>query len=209
MNIIEGLSWRYATKKFDSNKKLADSDLKLLKEAIRLSASSYGLQPYTVLVIKDAELREKLKPAAYNQPQITDASHLFVFCYKTDMDESYVKSYIDDIAQIRKIDRAGLEGFENVMLDKVKNTSKESLGVWNSRQTYIALGTLLAACGEMQIDACPMEGFDAKQFNEILGLEEKGLSAVALTTVGYRSIEDKLQNMAKVRKDYETLFINY
>lgn len=209
MELIEALSWRYATKKFDTNKKVAESDIKILKEAIRLSASSYGLQPYKVVVIKDEELRQKLKPAANNQSQITDASHLFVFCYKTGMDSNYVEDYINDIAKVRKIEKNKLAGFKDTMLNKVNTSAQDKLAVWNSRQVYIALGNLLSACAEMKIDACPMEGFDPKQFNEILGLNEKGLSAVALTTVGYRSKDDALQRMAKVRKDDESLFITY
>lgn len=208
VNIIEGLSWRYATKKFDPEREVSDEDLKVLKEAIRLSASSYGLQPYTVLVIKDASLRKKLREVSMNQPQITDSSYLFVFCNKLEIDKDYVKEYIDGVSHVRNVERGNLNGFEDVINGQMASFSPEQMKHWTAKQAYIALGTLLVACGEMEIDACPMEGFDSKAYDEILGLKEKGLTAAALTAIGYRSEEDIFKDAAKVRKDDETLFVN-
>lgn len=208
VNVIEGLSWRYATKKFNADKKVSSEDLTVLKEAVRLSASSYGLQPYSVYVIEDNATRERLKEASFGQSQITDASHLFVFCNKLDVDKAYVKEYIDDVSKIRRVDRTNLEGFENVINKQLASLSDDVVKNWTAKQAYIALGSLLIACGEMQIDACPMEGFEAKKYDEIIGLKEKGLTAAVIAAVGYRSNEDPLQHAAKVRKDDESLFVN-
>lgn len=206
MKLIEALNWRYATKEFDTTKKIAPSDLEQIKEAVRLSASSYGLQAYKILIIEDVELREKLKAAAYGQPQITDASQLVIFCNYNEVTPEYIDSYIERIAETRNLSTSDLKGFADTMKGATGSLSAEQVKTWTAKQTYIALGTLLSACGELKIDACPMEGFDAAKFNDILGLTEQGLSAAVIATIGYRSTDDALQHAAKVRKSKEDLF---
>lgn len=206
MKLIEALNWRYATKKFDPNKKLKSEDLEQIKEAVRLSASSYGLQAYKVLIIEQPELREQLKAAAFGQPQITDASQLFVFCHYNQVTPEYIDSYVKRIAETRNVDISAVKDFGDVMKGSAAKLSEEQLKTWTAKQTYIALGNLLAACGELKIDACPMEGFEAEKFNQILGLTEQGLSAAVIATVGYSSNEDPLKGAAKVRKPAEELF---
>lgn len=200
------MKWRYATKKFDATKKVNEEDLEKLKEAIRLSASSYGLQLYKVLIIEDKALRQELRPAAWNQPQITDASHLLVFCNETAVTEENIQEYIDLKAAEQGMKAEDLKGYGDFIYSKWKDQSLEAQSNWTAKQTYIALGNLLAACGEMKIDACPMEGFEPAKVNEILGLEEKGLNAAVLCTLGYRSDEDETKDAPKVRKSIETLF---
>ncbi len=206
MELINSLNWRYATKKFDPTKKVSAEDLALIKEAVRLSASSYGLQLYKVLVIEDVEIREKLKPASWGQTQITDASHLFVFCNYTDVKDENIDDYLDLKADTQGLDREGLVDYGNMMKGAVSGMSEAIKSQWTAKQTYIALGNLLAVCSLMRIDACPMEGFEAPKYNEILGLTEKGLNASVIATVGYRSEEDKTQFLKKVRKPEESLF---
>ena len=206
MELIESLNWRYATKKFDPNKKIKPEDLETIKEAVRLSASSYGLQLYKVLVIDDPEIREKLKPASWGQTQITDASHLFVFCNYTDVKDENIDDYLDLKADTQNLDRDGLVGYGDMMKGAVSGMSETIKSQWTARQTYIALGNLLAACSMLRIDACPMEGFEPAKYNEILGLNEKGLNASVIATVGYRSEEDQTQHLKKVRKPPESLF---
>ena len=206
MEFIKSLNWRYATKKFDPNKKVSSQNLEIIKEAIRLSASSYGLQLYKVLVIEDPEIREKLKPASWGQSQITDASHLFVFCNYADVTEGHIDEYIDLKAEIQGLEKEGLKNYGDMMKGSMSGLTQEQKGLWTAKQTYIALGNLLAVCSLMHIDACPMEGFEAAKYNEILGLTEKGLNAAVIATVGYRSDEDKTQYLKKVRKASETLF---
>ncbi|CAM4043275.1 NAD(P)H-dependent oxidoreductase [Gillisia limnaea] len=205
-NYIETLNWRYATKIFDTSKKVSEEDLEELLEAIQLSASSYGLQPYEIFVIKNAELRNKLQSAAFDQPQITDASHLLVFANLAEIDKSYVDGYLDNIAKTRTTKRKDLAGLEEMLDNTVLKFSPEEKNQWAANQTYIALGNLLSAAANFKIDACPMEGFEADKFDEILGLKEKGLTTAVVATIGYRSEEDQLQHAVKVRKSKEELF---
>ena len=205
-NYIEALKWRYATKKFDTSKKVAAEDLNILKEAIQLSASSYGLQPYKILVIEDEEIRKQLHPAAYGQSQIVDASHLIVIANKTDFDENLVDSYVDEISKVRGIESAQLSGMADYMKKNVVDLAPETKAQWTAKQTYIVLGNLLAAAAQLKIDTCPMEGFDAKKFNEILGLANNDYNASVIVALGYRSADDATQHLPKVRRPQEVLF---
>lgn len=205
-NYIEKLHWRYATKKFDPERKVSLKDLETLLEALRLSASSYGLQPYEVFVIQDPEVRSKLKPAAFNQPQITDASHLLVFAYRTDIDEHYLDNFIKNNSVTRNQPEEDFKGLRDMITNSVLTFSDEDKETWASRQAYIALGNLLSAAAQIEVDACPMEGFNPVEFDELLDLRSKNLKSVALTTLGYRSKNDDLQEAKKVRKSKEELF---
>jgi len=207
-NILENRKWRYATKKFDATKRIASADLETLMEATRLSASSYGLQPYHIYVITDAEIREKLKPASWGQSQITDASHIFVFANATDFDETMVDEYLQNVSKTRNIPLESLKGYGDFMKSKLLNLPQEMKENWTARQAYIALGNTMQAAAELKIDTTPMEGFEPKAYNEILGLNQKNQNAVVVLAVGYRSAEDDTQHYAKVRKPKEE-FITY
>ncbi len=198
-NIIEALNWRYATKVFDPQKKLTSAQLDTLLEATRLSASSYGLQPWKFIVVTNPAIRTKLREAAYNQPQLTDASHVVVFTVKKNIDAALVDEYIASIAATRKMKVEDLKGFADTMKGSIAGRTPEQAKEWASRQVYIALGTLLSAAATEQIDACPMEGFDPKKFDEILGLDTYGVESRAIVTLGFRSEGDTLPKMAKVR----------
>ncbi len=208
MNLIDSLQWRYATKQFDASKKISAADLQTLQDAVSLAPTSYGLQPFRVLVITDPELREKLKAVAYGQPQITDASHLFVFAHKLDMTEAYIDDFMQRTAEARGIAADSLAGYSQVIKGSVASKSPEVIAAWNQRQAYIALGHLLVAAATHHIDACPMEGFDPAGVDKILGLAEQGLAAAVIAAVGYRSAEDKMQFAAKVRLPQSELFVN-
>ncbi len=205
-NYLEALKWRYATKKFDSAKKISAEELDYLKEAVQLSVSSFGLQPYKVIIVQDQETKEKLRKVGFNQPQITDSSHLFVFAHATDFGEELVDTYVDDIAAAREMDINDLKPLSEMMKGSVIPLSKEVKSAWSSRQAYIALGTLISAAALQKIDACPMEGFNNEGFNEILNLSDKNLNAVAIVAVGYRSPQDETQHYAKVRRGNDALF---
>ncbi|MEB8347281.1 NAD(P)H-dependent oxidoreductase [Flavobacteriaceae bacterium KMM 6898] len=202
---IDSLNWRYATKKFDARKKVSSEDLDSLLEATTLSASSYGLQPYKILVVEDAEIRSKLRPAAWDQSQITDASHLIVLASQNSFGAELVEDYVDNVSETRGIQAEGLKGYADFMISKLMPLSEDAKAVWTAKQTYIALGNLLSAAAINKIDACPMEGFDAAQFNDILGLTGQGLNTAVLVAVGYRSEEDETQHYKKVRKSKENL----
>lgn len=204
-NYIENLNWRYATKKFN-DKVVPEEDLNSLLEAIKLSASSYGLQPYEVFVIRDKQLRKKLRSAAYDQSQVTEASHLLVFANITRIDESYLDDYLENIAETRDKEIKELEGLKKKLMNSVLEYSPEHLSNWAAKQAYLALGNFLSAAANFHIDSCPMEGFEAEEFDRILDLKEKGLTTAVIAAVGYRSEEDNLQYKNKVRKSKQTLF---
>lgn len=205
-SIIESLKWRYATKKFDATKKISKENLETLLEGVQLSASSYGLQPYQIFVIEDSEIREKLKSAAWNQTQLTDASQVVVFANHKSLDEAYVDNYIKNIAETRDMNVEDLQGMADMIKNSTLQMPAEMQNEWAQKQCYLALGFLLNTAAELKIDVCPMEGFSAEEFDNILGLQEKGLHTAVIACVGYRSAEDKYQHAAKVRKSKEDLF---
>jgi nitroreductase len=203
----DNLLWRYATKKFDPTKKLTQAQLDELLEATRLAASSYGLQPYKIFVVTDMALREKIKEHSWNQAQVTDASHLIVFCAKKTMDESYIDSYIALISKERGMPAESLKGFRDMMVGSAKGRSPEALANWMKCQAYIALGFLLSAAAELHIDACPMEGFDPVHVDTDLGLLDQDLTAVTFCPVGFRASDDATAAYPKVRLPTEELFV--
>lgn len=207
MSLIQPLEWRYATKKFDSAKKLSTEQLENLLDTVRLAPSSFGLQHYRILVIEDSGLREQLKAAAYGQSQLTDGSQLIVLAAETNINEAYVEKYVDEIAKVRNTDRENLVPFEKSMVATVNNRSEDQLVAWAHKQAYIALGVLLTAAAEAGIDACPMEGFEIGKFDEILGLREKGLATSVIAAIGFRAEDDDYAKFAKVRKPKDELFI--
>jgi nitroreductase len=206
MELIENLKWRYATKKYDPSKKVSKEDLEKIKEAIRLSASSYGLQLFKVLIIENPELREQLQPASWNQPAITEASHILVFCNYTDVKDEHIDEYVQLKADVQNLDVTALSGYGDFVKVKMKEKSREEIQNWTARQTYIALSNVLNACAELKIDSTPMEGFEPAQYDQLLGLSEKGLQASVVAAIGYRSEEDATQHAPKVRKSSERLF---
>lgn len=206
-NFITNQNWRYATKKFDATKKISDKDLETLKEAIQLSTSSYGLQPYQVLIIENPEVRKQLLPVSWGQTQIVEASHLFVFANYVNVDAAKIDEYIANIANTREIGVENLQGFSDLMKAKITSLPNDVKSTWTSKQTYLALGNLINAAAELKIDVTPMEGFEADKYNEILGLDKLGLNASLIAPIGYRHDEDYSQHLAKVRKPKEELFI--
>jgi nitroreductase len=204
---LENQNWRYATKKFDATKKITIADLNTLKEAIRLSSSSYGLQPYKIIIVENPALRALVQPAAWGQSQIVDASHLIVFANEITIDDTVIDRYLENISQTRNTPIEALSGYGDFMKSKISTLSQEAKNIWTAKQTYLALGNLLNAAAELKIDATPMEGFVPAQVNEILGLDKLGLNATLIATLGYRDTEDATQHYAKVRKSQEDLFI--
>ncbi|MDR6301229.1 NAD(P)H-dependent oxidoreductase [Mesonia maritima] len=203
---LENLNWRYATKRYDESKKLSEENLENLKEALRLSASSYGLQPYKILVIEDEEIRKKLRKEAWDQPQITEASQLLIFAAYTEFNQEHLDKFISNTAKTRRMEEKELEGYKNMIENTTLQLPKEQQQIWAAKQAYIALGNLLSAAATFRIDASPMEGFSAEGFDKILNLKEKGLTTAVIAAVGYRSMEDDYQHLAKVRKSKEELF---
>lgn len=200
------LEWRYATKIFDPQKTVSDENIKLLFETLRMSPSSFGLQPYKILVIKDIDVRKKLKEYTWNQNQVVDASHLLVFCSYKNIDGSMLNTHIENIATTRKLDIAAVEPYKNRILGFLKEKNEADVAAWTTRQAYLALGFLMSACAELEIDSCPMEGFEPDRYDEILQLNEQGLKSDFVFAMGYRSKDDAYQYLKKVRKTEEDLF---
>jgi len=204
---LDNQNWRYATKKFDATKKISTEDLNTLKEAIRLSSSSYGLQPYQIIIVENPEVREKILAASYGQRQVVDASHLIVFANEINFSEEGINKFSKNMSETRGISIESIQGYVNVMKSNITGLPEEMRNIWTAKQTYLALGNLLNAAAELKIDVTPMEGFNPAQVNEILGLDKLGLNASLMATVGYRSEEDDTQHYKKVRKSNEELFI--
>jgi nitroreductase len=205
-NIIDALNWRYATKAFDKDKKLSESQLMAVTEAMRLSASSFGLQPWKFIVVTDPEIRKALRAAAWDQSQITDASHLIVIAVNS-RTIPLVDSYMQSIADTRGIPVEALKGFSDSIKGSLAGKTPQEIKDWSSRQLYIALGIGLVAAASESIDACPMEGFDPQKFDEILGLTKMGLESRALLALGFRSPDDKTASYKKVRFPRSEVFI--
>ena len=206
-NFLEALQWRYATKKM-SGKQIPQEKLEHVLEAIRLAPSSFGLTPYSVVLVQDKELQAKLLPHCYNQSQIVDASALLVFAPWKNINEDQVDNYMKEIAETRNVPVDALGDFANAIKGKINHSSNEDLHTWASKQAYIALGFGLAAAAVEKIDSTPMEGFNPDGVNEVLGFHEKGLHAACILALGYRDTEkDFLATAIKVRRKKEALFI--
>ena len=207
MSLIEDLNWRYATKRMNGQK-VPQEKLDYILEAIRLAATSNGLQPFSVLVVENEELRKKIQPIAYSQPQILEASHLLIFAAWDNITEAQITAYMNEIARVREIPVEMLQGFHNSITGLVERMNQEQRFNWSAKQAYIALGTGLAAAAEQKVDSTPMEGFDPLGLDVLLNLKEKGLRSVCMLTLGYRDeANDQLVHAKKVRRSKEKLFI--
>ena len=201
---LNNLDWRHATKKFDIKKKISDEDLGKILKAIQCSPSSYGLQSYHMYVVSDQAIKEKIKKRAFLQAQIDTCSHLIVFCARTNKDNmsKRVDDYIQVISQGDKMKQIKLKPSQLMMKGFVKTKSDEDLACWAQKQCYIALGFALAACAELKIDSCPMEGFEKKAINKILSLPNH-LESTVFLALGYRAEEPKKE---KARFPLQDLF---
>lgn len=198
--LVHQLEWRYATKQFDPARKIDAQTWKSLAEALVLTPSSYGLQPYKFIVVNDPALRAKLRPASWGQAQIEEASHLVVFAIKKSMGEAHIARYVDRIAEVRGVSTESLEGYKGMMVGSLVNSPKAArIDEWSARQTYIALGNFMTAAAMLGVDTCPLEGIDPAQYDAILGLEAEGYATVCACAAGYRSSEDKYATLTKVR----------
>ena len=204
MNLIDKLNWRYAAKRMNGTKVPQEKIDKIL-EAIRLTPTSYGFQAFKVFVIENPVLKEQIFEAAYQQPQIKEASHLLVFAAVKNIDAQQADAYIDLIATTRNVSVESLSAMRS-MFDGV--VSAETNFAWTSRQTYIALGFGIIAAAIEEVDATPMEGFSNETIDKILGLSEQNLGSVSILTLGYRDAEnDHYATAAKVRKSKEEIFV--
>lgn len=203
-HLIRQLNWRYATKQFDPAKKIPADLWEALEKSLILTPSSFGLQPWKFLVIRDPAVREKLRPVSWGQSQITDGSHLVVFAAKKENTPADVESYINSLATVRQqaADSPGLAGLKKVILDYSSTVPNLP---WNSKQVYIALGNFMTSAAMLGIDTCPMEGIDFAKYDEILGLNGTNLATAVACVAGYRAGTDKYAALPKVRFSREEL----
>jgi len=198
--VTSALEWRYATRKFDPAKKIAPSVWSALEQAMVLSPSSIGLQPWKFLVITDPAVREKLHPASWNQAQVLDASHFIVFAVRKNLDAAHVDRHVQRMVEVRGGTVQDLTKFRDMAVRNLDQARAEGrLDTWQSHQIYIALGQFMTAAALLGVDTCPMEGFEPEKFDEILGLSAEGLTSVVCCAAGYRLPDDRFAAMKKVR----------
>lgn len=207
MNSIESLQWRYAVKKFDKNKTLSISQINTLKEAFNLTATSYGLQPLKLVVVKNKSIQEELVLHSWNQPQVVDASHVLVICVPQKYTSQEVENYFKLVQEIRETPDAIVAPFKKFLTAEIEKKSQKELLTWNKNQAYLALGNLLTVCALEKIDACPMEGFVPEKYDKILGLTAQNLTSVLVLPVGFRAADDYMKDLKKVRKNIEDVVI--
>jgi nitroreductase len=206
MDIIDYYKWRYATKKFNPDKKIPISDIELIKESICLAPTSYGLQLFKVIIIKNQLKKDALRKLSYNQSQVSDASHLFIFCNSTKVFKKDIDLYIENKSISQKIPIEENKGYGDFLKKTLLNKSSEEISEWTKNQIYIALTHLMTACASLKIDSCPIEGFDTSKYNEFLDINKKSLSAGVVAAIGYRSESDDSQHDRKVRKSVKDIF---
>ncbi|WP_299219126.1 NAD(P)H-dependent oxidoreductase [uncultured Aquimarina sp.] len=208
MEIIESLQWRYATKKFDNTRILPQEKIDILTEAFNLTATSYGLQPLKLVVLHNREIQKKLTEYSWNQQQVADASHVLVFCIENTVGEEYITKYFDNVKAIRNTSDEVLKPFREQLVDSFKNKPANEITNWAAKQAYLAMGNLLTVCATEKIDACPMEGFIPKKYDEVLNLTQLGLNSVLVLPVGYRADDDMFAEFKKVRRSInETVIV--
>ncbi|WP_035601086.1 NAD(P)H-dependent oxidoreductase [Haloferula sp. BvORR071] len=203
--LIESLQFRYATKKFDAERKIPAEIWAVLEHSLVLTPSSFGLQPWKFLVIDSPEVRADLSKKSWGQSQVTDASHLVVFTTRTDMTEADVDRLMDSLSSIQSRSPESLSGYRNVITGFAAAMTPEARHGWNMRQTYIALGQFMASAAALGIDTCPLEGLEPAGYDQVLGLVGTGYATSVACAVGYRSAEDKYASTPKARFPLEEI----
>lgn len=209
MESVKALKWRYATKKFDSEKLLPAEKVDILKKAFNLTATSYGLQPLKLLVIQNKELQNNLMGASYGQKQIGTASHVLVICIEKEIGKSFIENYFKYVKDIRNTPDDILHPFRESLIGDFEKKPLDEIRIWATHQAYLVLGTLLTVCAVEEIDSCPMEGFEPEKYDAILKLEKYNLRSVLVLPVGYRSQNDFFAELKKVRRPLEETIIEF
>jgi nitroreductase len=205
--VLNALQWRYATKKFDPSRKIPEQTWRALQESIVLSPSSFGLQPWRFVWVRDRSILEKLPAVSWNQTQPVDCSHYVVFAQRKDLSVADVDHFVDRIAEVRGVSVESLAGYRGFMLNTQKTASEQGwINPWSARQVYIALGQAMAAAALLGIDTCAMEGIDPSQYDALLDLPSQGYTTLCGLAFGYRAADDKYASTPKVRFPLEEVF---
>lgn len=196
---LNNLTWRYATKKFDPQKKLSVAETDMLEETLRLAPSSFGFQLWKFYRIDDPAVRAAIKDAGYGQSQITDASHLYALASKSAPTEQDVTDFIESIKTAHSVTDESLAGYKKGLEGAITGKPAVDIATWTAKQVYIALGFILDAAAQHHIDTCPMEGFDHDKVSEIIGATKEGYAVQVLCPVGHRAADDNYATQKKVR----------
>lgn len=198
--LIKQLQWRYAVKRFDATRKIPADDWRALEQALVLTPSSFGLQPWKFVVVTDQPTKQRLVPASWNQTQLADASHAVVFAIRRDLGTADIDRFVARTAEVRGVNPESLAGYRKMMIGSL-TTPRAGFDInhWATNQVYIALGNFMTAAAMLGIDTCPMEGIEPAKYDEILGLPKDGYATAVVATAGYRSADDKYAALAKVR----------
>lgn len=207
MDVLTGLQWRYATKKFNNTKNIPSEKMDIITKAFNLTATSYGLQPVRLVVINNKELQNQLLPHAMGQRQVAEASHLLVFCIEKDVKSPYVNDYFDNVRDTRATPEKTLAPFRQMLADKFDAQQKDETRNWAINQAYLAMGNLMTVCALEGIDACPMEGFKPEKFDDVLELADLNIASVLIMPIGYRADDDMFAAFEKVRRSTEDTVI--
>ncbi len=207
MSLSAALRWRYATKKFDRDRVLTEPLVEALLDAANLSATSYGLQPFQFVVLRDRDSRESLVASSYGQRQVADASNVVVIATRTDIDEAFIRDYIDLRESGLELPSGALRPYGDLMVRSIGGMTESARMDWAVKQSYIALGTLLAACAALEIDSCPMEGFVPVEYDAKLELSSRNLTATLVVPIGYRATDDETQHQPKIRRPLDAMVV--
>lgn len=208
MKSVKALKWRYATKKFDSERILPAEKIDILKKAFNLTATSYGLQPLKLVVVENKELQQELMAASFNQKQIGSASQVLVICIEKSVGKEFIENHFRTVRDIRNTPDEILHPFRESLIGNFEQKPVNEIKVWATHQAYLVLGTLLTVCAVEEIDSCPMEGFQPERYNEILDLDKYNLEAVLALPVGFRAQDDLFAELKKVRRPLEETVID-
>jgi nitroreductase len=200
MDTLKQLQWRYATKKFNSTKKLSKAKIDIVKQAFNLTATSFGLQTIKLIIVEDKVLRSKLVKPSYSQKQVLDASHLLIICIQDNVTQDDIINYYNNIKGIRNTSETILKPYREDLIKTMQGMTIKERQQWSTNQAYIALGNLMTVCAMEGIDSCPMEGFLPNEYDRILDLDKKDLKSVLLLPIGYRADDDMFSEFKKVRK---------
>lgn len=201
MNSIANLKWRYAVKKFDVDRTLSSEQLETVKNAFNLTATSYGLQPISMVIVANKEIQKKLVPYSFDQQQVAQASHVLVICIENEVDDKFISNYFKQVTNIRGVSNKILDPFKNALIDDFSKKDIQEIKDWSKNQAYLAMGNLLTVFAAEKIDACPMEGFVPEGYDDLLGLNKKGITSVLVMPIGFRADDDVFATFKKVRKD--------
>lgn len=199
-DLVAALNWRYATKKFDPSRPIPDETWSALEQALVLTASSIGLQPWKFIVVRDPAVKARLLAASYRQAQVTQCSHFVVFAVRRDLDAEHVERHIARMVEVLGVSPDSLTKFRAMTLGNLERAREAgTLDNWQEHQVYIALGQFLASAALLGVDTCPMEGIVPEQYDEILGLSGTGYATAVACAAGYRLPDDRYAAMKKVR----------